>query len=254
MKPEISSLRFLREAKMILCCLIWVSISLGISFCSLSHAADVSMFAGGEFDDRGQGFSYLGVDVTQSINKTLAFSGRVIPNYLTYEYYSGDDLIKAKSSGLFAVAGIKLFWDQTMLGFFGGAEFRNTDLSPDDRNSSVRGDTSAGVIQGELDSWLTTRTNVNVFASYSGTSDFLYEKGRIKQQITNLDYKKPYTMFIGAEQFIGRNTDFRGEGYGVVVQLFHVAQKASIAVRGGLKHDSTFGDGVYWGLELYKGF
>ena len=55
---------------MILCCFYGYAISLGIFFCPLTHAADVSMFAGGEFDGRGQGFSYLGVDVTQSINKT----------------------------------------------------------------------------------------------------------------------------------------------------------------------------------------
>jgi hypothetical protein len=254
MEPEISSVTFARETRMILRCLAWVCIYLTILSCSLSLAADVSLFAGGEIDGHGQGFSYLGVDVTQRVNETVAIAGRVVPSYLTYKYYTNDVLIKAKSPGLTAVAGVKLFSGQTMFGVYGGVEFRNTDLSPDDRNSSVRGSTTGGVIQGEFDSWLTKRTNVNIFGSYSGTSDFSYERGKIKQQITNFDYQGPYTLFVGAEQFYGRNSDFRGQGYGALVELYSIPLKASIALRGGYKHDSTYGNGGYGGLELYKGF
>src|SRR5208283_5920854 len=125
------------------------------------------------------GFSYLGVDLTQNIDKTIAVSARVIPNYLTYQYYSGNDTIRANSPGLSTVAGIKLSWDKTMLGIWGGLEFRNTTLSPDDQSASVRGSTLAGLVQGEFDTWFPTRTNLNIFASFSGTSDFSYERGRI---------------------------------------------------------------------------
>jgi hypothetical protein len=245
---------FSKEAKLILGCLLGVSLFSGIFFCPLTLAADASLFAGGEFDGRGQGFSFLGLDVTQRVNTTLSVSGRVMPNYLIYKYYTGNTLIEAKSPGLFAVAGVKLYWGQTTLGLFGGGEFRNTDLSPDDKNSKLRGSTSAGLVQGELDSWLTKRTNLNVFASYSGTSNFSYEKAKIRQQITNLDYQKPYTLLVGVEQFVGTNTDYTGVGVGVAVELYYIPHKASIALRGGYKHDTTFGDGAYWGLELYKGF
>jgi hypothetical protein len=220
----------------------------------LSLAIDLSSFAGSEVDGHEQSFSYLCVDVTERMNKTVAVSARLTPNYLTYKYYSGNTQIKASSEGLFAVAGVKLFWEKTMLGLYGGAEFRDTDLSPDDANSSVRGNTAAGLVQGEFDTWLSSRTNIYAFTSYSGTSDFLYEKARIKQQITNLDYKKPYTLNVGVEQFIGRNDDFRGEGYSLVVELYNIPYKIAVALRGGFKHDSTFGDGAYWGLDLYKGF
>lgn len=227
---------------------------LSLSPSSSSLAAEVSSFAGGEIDGRSQSFSYFGVDVTERVNKTVAVSGRIMPNYLTYKYYSGNTLVEAKSPGLFALAGFKLFWDKTMLGVYGGAEFRNTDLSPDDTNASMRGNTTSGLVQGEFDTWLPSRTNIYVFASYSGKSDFLYEKARIKQQITNLDYKRPYTVSVGAEQFIGRNDDFQGEGYGLFIELYNIPTKIAVALRGGFKHDSTFGNGSYWGLDLYKGF
>jgi hypothetical protein len=243
-----------KEGAIRLCCFLCACCLLVLSPCPAGHAAEVSIYAGGEIDGREQGFSYVGVDVTQRMNETVAVTGRIMPSYLTYKYYSGNNLIKATSPGLSTVAGVKLFWDQTMVGIFGGAEFRNTDLSPDDPNASVRGSTSSALIQGELDSWLTARTNLFVFASYTGINNFSYEIGRLKQQITNLDNKGPYSLFLGVEQFIGSNPDFHGQGYGGVVEFSFIPQKINIALRGGYKNDSTFWDGFYVGLQFYKGF
>ena len=141
-----------------------------------------------------------------------------------------------------------------MFGIYGGLEFRHTNLDPDDTNNSAHGDKTGGLIQGEFDSWLTNRTNLYVLASYAGVSDFFYEKGRLKQQVTNLDYKKSYSWFVGVEQFVGRNVDFDEQGVGLALELFYIPEKFSIAIRSGYKHDSTFGNGMYWGLDLYKGF
>jgi hypothetical protein len=243
-----------KEGAKRLCCVLCACCLFVLFLCPAGHAADVFIFTGGEFDGREQGFAYFGVDVTQRINETVAVAGRVMPSYLTYKYYSGNTLIKANSPGLSAVAGVKLYWSQTMLGIYGGADFRNTDLSPDDLSSSMRGSTASGLIQGELDSWLTARTNLYVFASYTGINNFSYELGRLKQQITNLDYKEPYTMLLGVEQFIGRNSDFNGQGYGGMVEFYYIPEKISLALRGGYKRDSTFGDGYYVGLQLYKAF
>jgi hypothetical protein len=38
----------------------------------LAFAVDSSLFAGGEIDTRGQGFSYLGVDLTQKIYENIS--------------------------------------------------------------------------------------------------------------------------------------------------------------------------------------
>jgi hypothetical protein len=236
------------------CCLSGICLFLWSFFCPLSQAADVSLFGGGEFDGRGQSFSFLGLDVTQRVNSTLSLSGRLMPNYLTYKYYSGNTQIEAKSSGLFAVAGLKFNWGQTTLGLWGGGEFRNTDLSPDDKNANMRGSTSSVLVQGELDSWLDKRTNVNLFGSFSGTNNFSYEKAKIRRQISNRDYQKPYTFLVGLEEFVGTNKDYTGVGLGASVELYYIPFKASLALRGGYKHDTTFGDGGYWGLEFYKGF
>ena len=219
-----------------------------------SFALEFSTFAGGEIDGRGQGFTYFGADLTQHITKTFAVSGRAVPSYLTYKYYSGDTLIRATSPGLTTVAGIKLTWEKTTLGIFGGAEFRNTTLSPDDQYASVRGATSAAVVQGEFDHWFPTKTNFGLSGSYSGTSDFSYEKAKIKQQVNNFDYKGSTNINVGVDQTYGRNADFHGITVGPLIELYYIPWKCAISLRGGYKHDSTFGGGGYGGLELYKGF
>lgn len=222
--------------------------------CPLAFAADFSVFGGTEIDGHGQGFSYAAVDATQKINDWLSLSGRVMPSYLTYKYYSGNTLIRADSPGVDVLGGVKLSLGVTSLALFGGVENRDTNLYPNDPYASVRGHTTAGTVQGELNTWITKGTNLDVFASYSGTSDFTYEKGRIKEQITNLDSKKTYTFYAGIEQFLGRNMDFNEQGVGPVVELIYLPQKLSVALMGGYKHDSTFSNGAYWGLQVYKGF
>ena len=52
-------------------------------------AAELSMFAGGEFDHRGQGFSFLGMDLTHKVHQNVSVSGRIVPNFLAYQYHSG---------------------------------------------------------------------------------------------------------------------------------------------------------------------
>ena len=226
-----------------------------ITFFSINgFAAEISTFAGGDIDGHGQGFSYLGLDVTQRINKTFGISGRIQPNYLTYKYKSGDQEIKANAPGLFLVGGIKYFWNKSMIAIFGGGEFRDTDLSPDDLSSSVRGNTASFLLQGELDTWVTSRINLYAMASYSFKNEFVYEKAKLKKQISNLDFKKSQILYFGVEQFFGRNSDFQGEGVGLVLEMFHRIHLFSVAIKSGYKHDTNFGNGIYWGLELYKGF
>jgi hypothetical protein len=228
--------------------------SLVVLLCPPGFATELSLFTGGEIDNRAQGFSYLGLDLTKKVYKNISISGRLIPNFLTYKFRSGDNTVRAISPGLYTVAGIKLSWTHTTFGLFGGIEFRNTNLNPDVSNAAVRGNTLAGLIQGEFDTWLPSRTNLNAFASFSGTDSFLYQRARIKQQITNLDYKKPNTINAGVEEIFGRNPEFQQIGVGLILEIFNIPKWFSFAIRSGYKHDSTFGNGIYGGLEFYTRF
>ena len=227
---------------------------ISLVLCPSIFCAEISIFSGGEIDTWGQGFSYLGIDITEPMGKGFALSARVTPNYLTYKYRSGNRLIRAHSPGGYAVGGIKFSWDKATLGLFGGTEYRYTNLTPDVRSADVRGSTLAGLVQGELYYQLLRATDLSLFGSYSGTDGFFYEKVKLKRQITNLNYKEPNNIHIGIEQFYGRNPDFNMIGGGPFLEFYHIPWKLSFALRFGYKHDSNFGNGAYGGIELFKRF
>ncbi len=102
------------------------------------------------------------------------------------------------------------------------------------KQADVRGGTFAGLVQGELDTTFRSRTNLYIYPSYSGTDQFFYERARLKQQITNLDFKKANTIHLGIEQFYGRNPDFRQRGGGLILEAYNLPNKISIALRRGL--------------------
>jgi hypothetical protein len=215
---------------------------------------EAAVFAGGEIDDRAQGFSYLGLEVSEKVYENMSLAGRLMPNFLTYKYRSGGRVIRAISPGLYTLAGVKFAFDQTAASLFGGIEYRHTRLDPDQRGDDLRGDNVSGLVQGDFDHWFPTRTNVNLFVSYAGTSSFVYERARIRQQLTNFDFKSPNTFNVGVEQIVGRNAEFTQVGGGIVLEMFNIPNWLGLGLRGGYKHDTNFGHGGYGALEFYKRF
>jgi hypothetical protein len=229
------------------------SILLVLGSCAVSSAAEVSLFSGGEIDLRSQGFAYLGMDLSQKVQEHVWISGRLVSSFLTYKYFAGETSVRATAPGLSLLAGGKLRWGQTSVGLFGGVELRHTDLEPDVK-AALKGDTLGGIVHADVDSWLPSRTNLSAFASYSSTNDFIYERVRVKQQITNLDYRKPNTVNLGLEQIFGRNRDFQQVGGGLIGEIYNIPGTMGLTIRGGYKHDTTFGSGVYFGIEGFKAF
>jgi hypothetical protein len=251
MKSASPSQKTGRSLPLFLCALVIA----GLLAAPSAFAVEFAAFGGTEIDEHGQGFTYAAFSVTQPIDKVFAVTGRVMPSYLTYKYYSGDRLIKAESPGVAVMGGVRiLFNPKVALTLLGGVDVRNTTLHPDDRTADVRGSTTAGLVQGELDAWLTKYLNFFAVANYSGTSDFFYEKAILKHQITNMDLKEPYSFYLGVEQFYGRNRDFRQNGAGPMIQYVYIPLNFAMSISGGYKHDSTFGQGTYVGFQIYKGF
>jgi hypothetical protein len=219
-----------------------------------AEAFEPSVFGGAEFDNHGQGFAFLGGDVAQKIHPNFSLAGRLMPNFLTYKFRSEGDEVTATSPGLYALLGVKGRWGQTSAGLLAGGEVRDTELDPDVRSAEVRGTTAAPLVQVEFDTWLPSRTNFNYFGSFTGTDSFIYQKGGVKQQLTNLDYAGPNTVNGGVEVVWGSNPDFEMYQLGLVVEMFSIPHTLSLQARGGYKHDTTFGNGFYGGLTFFKGF
>lgn len=217
-------------------------------------ALEVSAFTGGEIDTRAQGFTFFGIDVTQQLYRNLFVATRVVPTFLTYKYRSGGELIRAKAPGLSTVAGFKYGFGDSSIGVFGGTEFRHTNLNPDQKDADPRGNDFSGLVQGEFSFWLPTRTNFAGFVSFSGIDQFVYERMKIVQQVYNLDFSKPNNFNLGVEQISGRNDDFHQVGGGLIFELFNIPYWVAIGLRSGYKYDSTFGNGLYGGIEVFHRF
>ena len=212
------------------------------------------MFGGAEFDNHGQGFAFLGGDVSKAVHPNVSLAARLMPNFLTYKFRSGGDEVTAVSPGVYALFGVKGRWSAISAGLLVGVEARDTDLDPDVRDAEVRGTTVAPLVHGEFEARLPSRTTLGYFGSFSGTDSFIYQKGSIKQQLTNLDYSRPNTFNGGVEVVWGRNPDFDLYQVGLVGEVFNITRTLAVQARVGYRHDSTFGDGVYGGLSFYKGF
>ncbi len=223
-------------------------------FYSTAFSIDISSFGGGEVDTRGQGFLFLGLEIGQKIKRDLSFRARLVPNYLIYKYKSGERTIKANSPGVYGLLGIKSDTKKTSIGIFGGIEYRNTDLNPDVRDAKVRGDTLAPMIQGEIYHQIFRFTEISLYGSYSSRDNFFYEKGKIKRQVANFDFKKSNIIHLGIEQFYGRNPDFRMFGLGPTFEIYNIPKSLSLTLHTGYKHDKTFGSGIYGGIEFFKAF
>lgn len=219
-----------------------------------AEAAELSFFAGGETDARGQSFSYLGGDVTHTVREPWALALRLVPSYVTYKFRDGDELVSASSPGVSAVAGVKLRWPKFAVGVFGGAEYRDTDLDPDVRTAAMRGETLSPVAQFEVSGELPSRTLLGYFANFNTGDDFIYQKATARQQVTNFDYARPNTLLVGLELIYGRNPDYEFVAVGPIIELYNVPGVFSVNIHGGYRHDATFGSGVYGGVGLWKRF
>lgn len=217
-------------------------------------AVDLAVLGGSETDFRGQSYSFVGADATQRVHENVGLAGRIMPHFMTYRFRSGDDLVKAEAVGVNGLLGVKFFLGPVTLGLLGGVQFRDTDLTPDVKSAGARGTQAAALGQADLDATLPTRTNIYVFSSLSAIDDFVYARAAVKQQVTNYDYQRANTVNVGVEGIYGNNRDYESKGAGLIFEVYNIPAKLSVAIRGGYKHDSTFGAGGYGSLVIYKAF
>ncbi len=130
---------------------LWVLVITGLLAAPSAFAAEFAAFGGTEIDEHGQGFTYAAFSVTQPVNKVFAVTGRVMPSYLTYKYYSGDRLIKAESPGVAVLGGVRTLLNKGSRCRGSGAAKCAIQTSSRGPECDVRGSTDADVIPGELE-------------------------------------------------------------------------------------------------------
>lgn len=142
-------------------------------------------------------------------------------------------------------------WSSTL---WAGWEHRNTTIKPFKENVEVRGVTDSLVLQLELDKWAKKSTNLNLIASYSTESGYIWARGRIKHELASYPLGRDLPLRIGLEVIGQGNKDYSAFQVGPLLEIYSPSKNASFLIRGGYKNSSSIDNSAYGGIELYLGF
>ncbi len=133
------------------------------------------------------------------------------------------------------------------IGVYAGPVYRNTSLSPDDRDSDVRGG-QWGVnlsLQGERK--LDERWRANGIASYTTGTASYWTRARLTRKIDSHHE-------IGMEAIAHGNDDYTAWQAGLVMLGFQPAPHTSLGFKAGTRKTSGEDFSGYLGIELARDF
>ena len=191
--------------------------------------------ADAEVDDEGQSFIYLGA----ATEGTIFFN--VFAGYLQYEFEDDDILRDATIKSITPALGIKKEGPLTLT-LAAGPILREKEEEQDDGDD--RTTEVGGFVQFGSYYWGNKGTFEGL-VSYTTLDDFFWGRIRGKRKTVG-------RLYAGAEFFLMGNSDFDSWGLGPLLEFR--GDKASILLKGGYKHTSTFNDGMYTGIELFTSF
>jgi hypothetical protein len=212
-----------------------------------SSRVDRLALAGAEYGDKNA-YVYAGLLVPfPGSNLGNGFIQRYWLDWLQYEYDAGERTIKAKAPGASVALGYGKAVEAGAWSVYLGPVWRNTDLSPDDRDSDVRG-TQWGMnlsLQGNRkigDDW-----RVNGIASFTTGTDSYWTRGRITRKLLS-------GYAAGLEVVVHGNDDYSAWQAGAVLLDIRLSQQVSLGLKGGARESSGEDMGAYLGVELARSF
>jgi len=214
---------------------------------------------GWEADGFQQGYAYLAAGALVPAAPHLALPVRLQGSYLYYNFIEAADTTDVRSPGATGMAGVRFHSDRGSLTLLGGGEVRWERRVADTLGSvSVRRTVHGAVLQGEGDLGLTDRWHALGLANYGGATQYVFARGSLRYQCTNLDWKGPTTWFVGLEATRQGNDESDAWGAGTFLECALVRSRLSLSARGGYKEvwspDSAHRKSVSFGAGLYRRF
>jgi hypothetical protein len=228
------------------------------------------LIGGFEADTHGTGYGFFGPSYVHPITPGFAWTARVFGNYLYYQFGDGIGETKVRSPGVSTAVGLR-FGDGNLFGLTTGAEgFFGVSVGPEVKwrlTESHRADgtlvreetTSVGASLGaELYTNPTSHNVVQGLFAYGTSDSYAYGQLSFKEQVSNLTWQDPNTVFVGVEGIMQGNKDITSIQGGGLVQVAHNPWDLSLTLRVGYKHSSFVSGpdktGPYFGIGLYKRF
>jgi len=218
-------------------------------YANAAVASELELYTGVAVDTHGQGYEYVGLGAGQAVNDRWTFMGKIIGNFLHYEYESGSRDIRARAPGVRIQIGPKYFTEGRYFILTAGLDYRNTSLSRSDPKSDTQGARTGGTIEAIYSQDMSRRFTTDLILSYSSIGNFTWGRGRLKY-LTSFE-PASHRIFVGFEGIGQGNSDYTAQQVGPIIELQRFKQPFSIVLSAGYKHSSTFSHSGYFGLEIY---
>jgi hypothetical protein len=220
-----------------------------LALASPAASAESLFLTGGEISKDG-GYAYAAALVPFS-GSTLGngFVHRYWVEYLTYEYIGGaaNQVIEAKAPGAEFALGYQKASPTGSVGAFAGAYYKDTELTPDDPTSKVRGSHLRLRLQLEgehrfQDTWV-----ANGIAAYVLGQEAYWFRARLLRRVNG-------PIHAGVEGVTQGDPDYQGHQVGLVLTGFEPVRRLSLGFKAGVKKIEGRPSNAYFGIELARPF
>jgi hypothetical protein len=224
-----------------------------------ARAGMFESLAGWEGDSHRQGYGFLGAGALIPAGHDLILPVRATASYLYYQYDSTSTTISVRSPGISLMGGARLTGVRGNVTAMAGGEVRREHRVSDIAGTPSRDLTTTGVVvQADGDLALSRRWHALALANFAGAASYLYGRGAVRYQATNLEWKGPTTVFVGVEGVRQGNDESDAAQGGPFLEWNFVPQHLSLGVRGGYKESWSPGQphrtGAYFGATVYRSF
>jgi hypothetical protein len=212
------------------------------------------IYTGISADTEGQGIGYVGGGLARSVRPQWAYTGKFFLSYLQYEFDSEGRTIEAEAPGVKLQAGVKYSDARTYLVLTAGLDYRDTDLSPDDRSVEVRGSQTGFVVEAVYGRELTEKIGMELIGSYSTLGDTFWGRGRVKHLIESLSDPASRKVLAGMEVVGQGSEDYAAFSLGGLLELRSIRKHSSVLAAAGWSNNDGIPDSAYVRLEFYHPF
>jgi hypothetical protein len=212
-----------------------------------SRADGRLVLAGAEYGG-DNGYYYAGVLAPfPGSNLGNGWVQRYWVDWLRYEYDDGNRTITAKAPGAAVALGYARSAVPGSFSVCAGPVYRHTDLSPDDRNSDLRGAQWGMNLSLQGDRHLDEHWRANGIASYTTGTASYWTRGRLTRMVDSRHE-------LGVEAIFHGNDDYTAWQTGLVVLGFQPAPRTSLGFKAGARKTSGEDLSGYIGIELARDF